>query len=182
MPTTYWAPNQAAVAQVETVWALIPLNQEYMVSSIGTVFDRVKQVIIEPRPNGNCLQMFLRNPRRIVTPGRLVLEAFVGPCPSGMECCHYDDNQRNNVLSNLRWGTKSDNAMDRVRNGLRYDTCGEQNGMSELTANNVLEARSLRNQNSRYWTWKRLGNRYNVCRHTARLAVLGKTWAHLETK
>ena len=48
---------------------------------------------------------------------RLVLEAFVGPCPDGMECCHYDDNPANNRLENLRWDTKSANHLDKVRNG-----------------------------------------------------------------
>lgn len=49
---------------------------------------------------------------------RLVLEAFVGPCPEGMEGLHYDDIPANNHLSNLRWGTRSDNMHDRTRNGI----------------------------------------------------------------
>lgn len=47
----------------------------------------------------------------------LVLMAFVGPWPEGHVCCHWDDDPTNNHLSNLRWGTISDNANDRVRNG-----------------------------------------------------------------
>lgn len=46
---------------------------------------------------------------------RLVLEAFVGPCPPGMECCHFDGDSTNNHLSNLRWDTHSSNQFDRVR-------------------------------------------------------------------
>src|SRR5688500_4928598 len=34
---------------------------------------------------------------------RLVLMAFVGPCPAGMEGCHNDGNPLNNALDNLRW-------------------------------------------------------------------------------
>lgn len=48
---------------------------------------------------------------------RLVLEAFVGPCPPGMEACHWDDDPTNNHLSNLRWDTPSENELDKVRNG-----------------------------------------------------------------
>lgn len=48
---------------------------------------------------------------------RLVLEAFVGPRPDGTECCHIDGNASNNHVSNLYWGTKSQNAQDRVRHG-----------------------------------------------------------------
>lgn len=51
---------------------------------------------------------------------RLVLEAFVGPCPEGSEALHHDDVPTNNHLSNLRWGTRSENAQDRVRNGKHH--------------------------------------------------------------
>ena len=48
---------------------------------------------------------------------RLVLEAFVGPCPEGNVARHLDDDKSNNHLSNLVWGTESQNAYDKVRNG-----------------------------------------------------------------
>src|SRR6266567_540688 len=50
---------------------------------------------------------------------RLVLETFVGPCPPGKECCHWDDDPSNNNLSNLRWGSHFDNTEDIERNGGR---------------------------------------------------------------
>ena len=60
--------------------------------------------------------------RKTVGVHRLVLEAFVGPCPDGMEACHYNDIADDNRLSNLRWGTRSDNFYDRVRNGRHHGT------------------------------------------------------------
>jgi hypothetical protein len=48
---------------------------------------------------------------------QLVLLAFRGPCPSGMECLHNDDVKNNNELTNLRYGTRSENNKDRVRTG-----------------------------------------------------------------
>lgn len=50
-------------------------------------------------------------------PYRLALEAFVGPCPPGMEALHWDDDFDNNSLANLRWGTRSANMRDMSRNG-----------------------------------------------------------------
>jgi hypothetical protein len=51
---------------------------------------------------------------------RMVLEEFVGPCPPGMQACHDPDrNRANSRLSNLRWGTYSDNAQDAIRHGTR---------------------------------------------------------------
>lgn len=48
---------------------------------------------------------------------RLVLEAFVGPCPDGMECCHGPGGPSDNRLDNLRWDTREENARDIVRHG-----------------------------------------------------------------
>ena len=52
-----------------------------------------------------------RNPvkRRL---DHLVLEAFYGPRPNGMESCHWDDDSANNHLSNLRWDTHRANIFD----------------------------------------------------------------------
>jgi hypothetical protein len=51
---------------------------------------------------------------------RLVLQAFVGDCPPGLESCHADDDPTNNRLTNLRWGTRAENIDDRLRNRGRY--------------------------------------------------------------
>ena len=48
---------------------------------------------------------------------RLVLEAFVGPCPDGMEALHIDGNKLDNSVENLRWGTHSENMLDKVAHG-----------------------------------------------------------------
>lgn len=49
---------------------------------------------------------------------RLVLMAFIGPCPDGMEACHWNDDPGDNRLENLRWASRRDNNLDRVRNGI----------------------------------------------------------------
>ena len=48
---------------------------------------------------------------------RLVLLAFRGPAPNGMECCHNDGNPLNNKLNNLRWDTHKNNQADMLRHG-----------------------------------------------------------------
>jgi hypothetical protein len=66
---------------------------------------------------------------------RLVLEAFVGPCPPGLEGCHRNDDSSDNRLENLYWGTHRQNMADRERNGgvLR----GEGVGNSKLSEERV---------------------------------------------
>ncbi len=48
---------------------------------------------------------------------RLVLQAFTGPCPPGMEACHNDGKPENCQHGNLRWDTRKENAKDRERHG-----------------------------------------------------------------
>lgn len=65
----------------------------------------------------------------------LVLEAFVGTCPEGMEGCHNNGNPADNRLVNLRWGTRASNARDVVRHG-RHNygsrlTCPKQHLLQE---------------------------------------------------
>jgi hypothetical protein len=49
---------------------------------------------------------------------RLVLEAFVGPCPEGKEARHFPDRDpRNNRLDNLSWATRTTNQRDRDFHG-----------------------------------------------------------------
>lgn len=62
---------------------------------------------------------------------RLVLEAFVGPCPEGMECRHLDGDRFNNTLTNLCWDTYQVNANDRIRHGTQVR--GEDHGRAKLT-------------------------------------------------
>lgn len=53
---------------------------------------------------------------------RLMLENFIGACPEGMQCRHLDGNNTNNSLQNLRWGTVSENNLDRVRHGTHQES------------------------------------------------------------
>jgi len=62
---------------------------------------------------------------------RLVLEAFVAPCPPGREACHYPNRDpSDNRLENLRWDTHTENMRDKTRDAPPTDTkacrrCGE---------------------------------------------------------
>lgn len=51
---------------------------------------------------------------------RLVLESFVGPVPDGHEVCHNNGVPDDNRLENLRYGTRSENQLDRTRHGSQY--------------------------------------------------------------
>jgi hypothetical protein len=72
---------------------------------------------------------------------RLVLEAFVGPCPEGMQARHFPDRDRTNCcLDNLSWGSSSDNnGRDKEIHGTIAR--GEKIATSKLTSDDVREIR-----------------------------------------
>lgn len=85
---------------------------------------RVKaRIRVQSRLNEGYMTIKLTCPQKktTVTVHSLVLSAFVGPRPEGMECCHGDGDKTNNALSNLRWDTKKANELDAVRIGKRPD-------------------------------------------------------------
>ena len=94
---------------------------------------------------------------------RLVLEAFVGPCPQGMQTLHADDNPANNCLSNLSWGTPK-------RNHETIDRKGEANGRAKLTADDVREIRSSA------LSTKELAEAFNTTQKYIQNILRGVTW------
>lgn len=70
---------------------------------------------------------------------RLVLVAFIGPCPPGCESRHLDGVRSHNWLSNLRWGTKLENAADRKIHGTQC--LGEGHGRAKITEADVVNIR-----------------------------------------
>lgn len=82
--------------------------------------------------------------RRQVDVHTLVLEAFIGPRPPGQEACHADDVGTNNVLTNLRWGTRSDNIKDQIRNGSHHCTKTTCKRGHQLFPPNLIAANSRR--------------------------------------
>jgi hypothetical protein len=70
---------------------------------------------------------------------RLVALAFMGPCPVGMEVCHNDGNHLNNVVTNLRYDTRSQNQLDRVRHGNHHNA-----SKTHCLRNHLLAGENLR--------------------------------------
>lgn len=119
--------------QSTELWSPVPEYEElYEVSNMGKVksLGRVDRLGREWRPRvlkpgirhgGYSVVNLWRDGQRAQwLVHRLVLFAFVGPCPDGMEGCHNDGNPRDNSLSNLRWDTRSANHLDKVKHGTHH--------------------------------------------------------------
>lgn len=108
---------------------------------------------------------------------RLVLAAFVGPCPEGMEGCHNDGNPLNNRLDNLRWDTPKANAQDAVRHGSWDWRIGEACPSARLTADDV---RCIRAEPRFHGVNTMLGAAFGITPNHVKRIRAGESWAHLE--
>lgn len=104
----------------------------------------------------------------------LVLNAFVGPCPDGMECRHHDGKTTNNRLSNLSWGTKSENAEDRRRHGTM--PLGSRHPNAKL---DELKVRQVKKLLAAGWTHQSIADRFGVTPSIIGRIARGKGWVHV---
>lgn len=91
----------------------------YSARFAGPCTRRVEPRILKESLSGGYARLVLSRDRikRGVAAHTLVLEAFVGPAPPNHETAHFDGDRGNNMLTNLRWATKADNAKDKIRHG-----------------------------------------------------------------
>jgi hypothetical protein len=139
--------------RIPRLLSTVPNNKGYML--VGVAFPR---------------------PRRVRSVHTLVLEAFVGPRPNGLEAAHLDGDHTNNAAANLAWVSKAENAFHRVLHGTSGK--GEESAVSKLSSSDVYEIRNG------FGDW--LGNnkteiakRYGVSRGCVNHVLRRSTWSHL---
>lgn len=174
------------------VWVDIPGFPGYEISDLGNVRTFRSQngrggLISNPRPLSQdkakgkvYYRVSLMGPdkkRYHKKVHSLVLSAFQGKRPSPMhDACHLDGNAENNYLTNLYWGTKKDNAQDRIRHGTQCR--GSTQGLSKLTDEQVAEIIA------HIPNWKRgdgrlFANKFGVSDSTISAVKQRSTWRHL---
>lgn len=103
---------------------------------------------------------------------RLVLEAFVGPKPPGMEGCHFPDpDPANNRLSNLRWDTPRANSVDSLVLGRRQS--GVRSSVATLDASKIEAIFRLRSEGC---SQKEIALKLGTRKHTVGRVLQGKTY------
>jgi hypothetical protein len=109
---------------------------------------------------------------------RIVLLAFVGPCPHGMEGCHNDGDPKNNHLSNLRWDTHISNVQDCIQHQRKKNPplhYGEAHPRAKLTEAAVKE---IRTTPYRHGLNRVLGQKFGVTGTTIGRVRKGE-WRHM---
>lgn len=136
-------PGFEGLYEVSTHGRVRSLQSRYKASKYNHVYGHAR--ILSPRICRRYYTVPLskdgkRYPRRI---HHLVLEAFVGPRPSGHVCNHKDGNALNNVLSNLEWVTWQRNAEDSVERGTKFILSGEAHHWTRFTVPQIHVIRQL---------------------------------------
>ncbi len=169
-------------------WLPVPAYPGYEVSDRGRVrsITRTKQTSAGPRVyRGRMLkpcinsrtgypQVHMGRGRCPRTVHQLVLEAFAGPCPPGMEALHGPAGKLDTSLANLSYGTRGQNLADRVRDG--QDARGERNYHAKLTRADVTE---IRRRKAAGELLSVLAAEFGVSFQHISLVARGRRWQHV---
>ena len=104
----------------------------------------------------------------------LVAEAFLGPCPEGMEVCHGPGGKKDNRLCNLSYGTHSQNQLDKYRDGTM--TCGEKRFNAVLTAP---LAREIKLRHKKGEPCRQIAEHLNLPLMSVRHCAKHRSWKHI---
>lgn len=145
--------TDTAIAKPEGDWRLVVGWEDlYEVSADGRVWSNALRYgsrgrLLTPTLSGGgdgdggrylSVTLCRSGQRKTVKVHLLMLEAFAGPCPPGHEGRHLDGDNLGNRISNLVWGTHSENINDQVRHGThnqsRKQNCPKCDGKYKLNA------------------------------------------------
>ncbi len=157
--------------------SVVGYGGRYEVSDCGVV-----RSIPRPRATGGVLSVALRdgypsvhlqngkNNRKMLLVHRLVLEAFIGPCPAGLEAAHLNGVRTDCRLSNLAWVSRKENHSHKERHGTSQR--GERAPSAKLNRTQVEEIRSLYRKEHQ----TSLAKRFGVSRCAIQRIHEGITW------
>ena len=100
----------------------------------------------------------------------LVLTAFVGSRPAGLECCHNDGDPSNNCVANLRWDTHKENARDIFRHSASKS--------QKLTPDDVRGIKSVLAEDQTKGVLAKLALQYGVTIGAVSCIKRGRTYAY----
>lgn len=109
---------------------------------------------------------------------RLVLLAFTGECPSGMECCHNDGNGLNNRLDNLRWDTPRNNQLDRKKHGTDWAPIykGSKHPRAILNEETIKDIRASKSNGI---SATKLSEKFRIAVGTVHNIISRRSWRHV---
>ena len=138
---------------IDVKWRpVVGYEELYWISTDGRVYSVPRKntsggiLTKDIAPNGyHIVHLYLNGHPKTVRIHQLVAAAFIGPRPTGMQVRHLDGNKSNNHISNLAYGTPSQNEQDKRSHGtnpmLNRAHCSQGH---EYTATNTYTGRGYR--------------------------------------
>ena len=105
----------------------------------------------------------------------LVMLTFVGPRPKGMEIAHNNGDRADNALLNLRYCTKIENEMDKIRHG----TSRRQFTLTSDIVKRLRKECSSAGEGKRFSIIRKYADLLDVSVGTLYDAARGETWKHI---
>jgi len=177
---------------MQEIWKKVPDYPRYEVSNFGQVRsyatsslyrDRLRKTPKMLKPTNDSrknvvgyVRFNLHNEygNKFENVARIVLSAFVSPCPENMEACHNDGNPLNNCLDNLRWDTRKGNFADRAKHGNTIQ--GIKHHEAKFTEQDI---RDVRKRAAMGESQASIARDYHVTRTNIGYIVRRDTWKHI---
>jgi hypothetical protein len=163
----------------------IPSVIGYAASACGQIisFHRLEPFALRQanHPQGYkkvCVKTYAGIKNRLVH--RLVMEAWVGPCPEGCVTNHKNGNKTDNRLENLEYCTQSENMAHSYGYGLSPKPPTKQGSDCRLSKLNEEKVLALRAETDRKpGHLQRLSDKYGITASSISKILLRRTWKHI---
>lgn len=155
-------------------WKTIPGFPAYEVSAAGQVRRGIQY--LRPRKNADGylrVNLYQGGKASSHYVHVLVLLAFVGPRPTGAQARHRNGKADDARLSNLAWGSPTENGADKAEHGT---AAGSRNPNAKLTEEAVSAIRSRYQPRSRVNGTRAIAREMGLSRETVSRIVRGQTW------
>lgn len=176
---------------VQERWLPVPgyegiyeVSDQGRVKSLARVIKRnsgrdnpIPERILKPIMSRRYPAVSLYGPNGFASPTihALVMRAFVGPMPEGMQVAHNNGDRNDNRLCNLRYATAIENNLDKFAHGTVLR--GEQFSFAKMTEQSVLEIRRLYATGE--FSQQSLADKFGTEQTNISQIVRRKTWAHI---
>ena len=141
----------------------------------GRMIPQPEKIVTQSRHSGGYAVVSLRDGKKHYV-HRLVMQAFAGEPPMGMnDVNHIDGSKKNNCRTNLEYCDRQHNVRHAISTGLQ-DNVGESNGMSKLTSEQAAAIYRLVASGSRRVD---VAAMFRVSCGTVDSIATRKRWAHL---
>lgn len=113
------------------------ISDKTVVKSLKRQRCRKERILKQKKDMGGYLyvRLYKNGKRQRCLVHRLMLEAFIGPCPEGYQTCHNNGDKENNLIPNIRWDTPYNNTQDKIRREIA-EIFGVSYGTISLIDNN----------------------------------------------